>query len=204
MAGSARRQSMADTIIMPNSCRYDGDGRMVEACGGTVVRLLGNNAARDVDGDWWYVQALGLDELILAVRRHPLGPIDTTEVWLELVSDGRGQLIAIADSLGQLSSTYAGQDYAPDPRGTSGITSRSQTFGPRRWTTDALGDVSTFRTREYDPGTGSGCRRIPRGLVAASTCTGTTATIPIASVILLGWLAKKSKEPPPRAKCLPS
>jgi hypothetical protein len=72
------------------------------------------------------------------------------------VTDGSDRLVAMADSSGGLNSIYA--QSIPGSNGgpwASGITVRGQTFDPIHWGTPQPGDtMSTFQTRQYDPGTG--------------------------------------------------
>jgi RHS repeat-associated protein len=143
----------ASGYTAPNSCSYDPDGRMFQACGSTNVVLLGDNVVRDQSNGWFYVQAPGLDEPLVAVKRFN----NVQSARLQFVSDGLGQLVAVADSQGTFNSLYEGPaPYAPGTWVTSGLTTRAQTFDPRRWTTDSGNlALSTFRTRQYDPATGS-------------------------------------------------
>jgi RHS repeat-associated protein len=143
----------ASGYTAPNSCSYDPDGRMFQACGSTNVVLLGDNVVRDQSNGWFYVHAPGLDEPLVAVKRFN----NVQSARLQFVSDGLGQLVAVADSQGTFNSLYEGPTpYAPGTWVTSGLTTRAQTFDPRRWTTDSGNlALSTFRTRQYDPGTGS-------------------------------------------------
>ena len=145
--------SGASGYTAPNSCSYDPDGRMFQACGSTNVVLLGDNVVRDQSNGWFYVHAPGLDEPLVAVKRFN----NAQSARLQFVSDGTGQLVAVADSQGTFSSLYEGPTpYAPGTWVTSGLTTRAQTFDPRRWTTDSGNlALSTFRTRQYDPATGS-------------------------------------------------
>ncbi|HEY3933135.1 MAG TPA: RHS repeat-associated core domain-containing protein [Gemmatimonadales bacterium] len=115
---------------------------------------------REHEGDWWYVTGPGLDEPILAVQRAP-----GTGEWLPVVSDGRGELIAIADSAGQLNSSYTGPEYDAGLWNSSGLTSHSRSFNPRRWATPGgIDTISTFRSRQYDPATGKWLQEDPTGV----------------------------------------
>jgi RHS repeat-associated protein len=115
---------------------------------------------REHEGDWWYVTGPGLDEPILAVQRAP-----GTGEWLPVVSDGRGELIAIADSGGQLNSSYTGPEYDAGLWNSSGLTSHSRSFNPRRWATPGgIDTISTFRSRQYDPATGKWLQEDPIGV----------------------------------------
>jgi RHS repeat-associated protein len=152
----------ASGYTAPNSCSYDPDGRMFQACGSTNVVLLGDNVVRDQSNGWFYVQAPGLDEPLVAVKRFN----NAQSARLQFVSDGTGQLVAVADSQGTFNSLYEGPTpYAPGTWVTSGLTTRAQTFDPRRWTTDSGNlALSTFRTRQYDPATGVWLQEDPIGL----------------------------------------
>ncbi len=155
-----------DTTRHPNTCGYNADGLLVRGCGVARVSYVGSNVAREHNGDWWYVVGPGLDEPLLAVKRGVSGMANATQLWLPVVSDGRGQLIVIADSGGQLNSIYA--QAIPGSNGGpwgSGLTSRGQTFDPRRWATAIGGDtISTFRNRQYDGVTGKWLHEDPIGI----------------------------------------
>jgi RHS repeat-associated protein len=151
-----------DFFTAPNSCGYDPDGRTFQPCGRGPVVFLGDNVVRDPDNFWTYVPAPGLDEPLTAVRRIT-GNVQQAQLFL--VSDGLGQLVAIGDSAGAFNSTYEGpQSYAPGTWATAGITTRAQTFDPRRVAIDSTANVSSFRTRQYDPGTGSWLQEDHAGL----------------------------------------
>jgi len=153
-----------DTLVSGNGCAYDADSRAVQPCGAGAVTLLGDQVIHDPNGNWFYVYAPGIDQPILAIRRSST---DTTVLArLDMVSDGSGRLVAIADKDGVLSSTYAHQ--IPGSNGGpwgSGITARSQTFTPSRWATVINNDtISTFRNRQYDPATGKWLQEDPIGV----------------------------------------
>ncbi|HRP09218.1 MAG TPA: hypothetical protein PLL69_12100, partial [Gemmatimonadales bacterium] len=75
---------------------------------------------------------------------------------------GRGQLLAIADSQGYITPTYAGSGYDQAAWLGAGLTSRAQTYQPRRWETGTdWGGVQQFRHRAYDPGTGTWIQEDP-------------------------------------------
>jgi RHS repeat-associated protein len=149
-----------DTVRNPNTCLYDADGRLTTGCGVAQVSYAGQNVVREHEGDWWYVTGPGLDEPILAVQRAP-----GTGEWLPVVSDGRGELIAIADSGGQLNSSYTGPEYDAGLWNSSGLTSHSRSFNPRRWATPGgIDTISTFRSRQYDPATGKWLQEDPIGV----------------------------------------
>jgi RHS repeat-associated protein len=166
MVGSAFSVNSMPEILLPNSCRYDADGRAVQVCGGGIVGLSGQNVVRDPGGDWWYVPTQGLDEPLLAVKRGLHAGDTTTDAIFPIVTDGRSQLVAIADSLGHIDNSNATTGFHQGPWGSSGTTSRAQTFGPARWAVDtgALGGISSFRNRQYDPGTGRWLQEDPSGL----------------------------------------
>jgi len=74
-------------------------------------------------------------------------------------------LLAIADSQGYITATYAGSGYDQAAWQGAGLTSRAQTYVQRRWETDAgWGGVQQFRHRAYDPATGSWIQEDPLGV----------------------------------------
>jgi RHS repeat-associated protein len=134
----------------------------VEIAGGLTG---GPNVIREREGDWWYVTGPGLDEPILAVKRDFEGATEVTQAWLPVVSDGRGQLIAIADSGGQLQGNVTTLEYDAGLWNSSGLTGNSRTFNPRRWATPGgIDTISTFRSRQYDPATGRWLQEDPIGV----------------------------------------
>jgi len=150
-------------IVSDNDCAYDADAQSVQPCGAGALTVLGGQTIHDPNGNWFYVYAPGVDQPLLAVRRNP---VDTSLLArLDLVTDGAGRLIALADSSGQLNSAYA--QAIPGSNGGpwgSGITRSSQTFDPRRWATAIGGDtISTFRNRQYDPAAGRWMQEDPEG-----------------------------------------
>ena len=150
--------------VQANSCMYDADGRAVQPCGAGAVTLFGDNVIHDPNGNWFYVHAPGIDEPLLAIKRNTGD--NSLQARLDMVSNGQGQLVAVADSAGRLNSAYALQ--VPGSNGGpwgSGTTTRAQTFNPRRWATPGQSDtISTFRTRQYDPATGVWLQEDPIGL----------------------------------------
>ncbi len=163
MVGSAQ-PGTPSPIVSDNTCSYDADSRAVQPCGAGAVTLLGDQVIHDPNGNWFYVYAPGIDQPILGIRRNP--PDTTLLARLDMVSDGSGRLVAIAQKDGTLDSQYAQQ--IPGSNGGpwgSGITARSQTFSPSRWATVISNDtVSTFRTRQYDPATGKWLQEDPIGI----------------------------------------
>jgi RHS repeat-associated protein len=148
----------AQGFTAPNSCGYDPDGRMFHACGYNAVALLGNDVIRDQFSGWTYVHAPGIDEPILAVRRAGDSLVESAR--LQFVSDGQGQLLAVGDSVGGYALGSPDGDW-----GTNGLTARAQTFDAQRWTSTGHGAVlSSFRTRQYDPQTGSWLQEDHAGL----------------------------------------
>jgi RHS repeat-associated protein len=137
----------------PNACAYDPDGRMFQDCNRKPLALLGDNIVRDAATGWSYIHAPGVDEAVFAFRRAG----GTPEGLLQFVTDGRGQLLAVADSTGGYNETLASPGVAtPGEWVTSGLGLRLQTFDAARLTeTDSTTAViSSFRTRQYDPATG--------------------------------------------------
>ena len=124
--------------------------------------MLNDQGIHDLNGNWFYVYAPGLDEPVLAIRRNVFG---SSLARLDVVTNGSGQVVALADSAGQLNSVYA--KAIPGSNGGpwgSGLASRSQTFDPLRWATAIGGDtISTFRNRQYDPATGKWLQEDPTG-----------------------------------------
>ena len=118
----------------------------------------------DPNGNWFYVYAPGLDEPVLAIRRNVFG---SSVARLDVVTNGSGQVVALADSAGQLNSRLRrrrSRDPMVGPWGFRGSASRSQTFDPRHWATAIGGDtISTFRNRQYDPATGKWLQEDPTG-----------------------------------------
>ncbi len=151
----------------PNSCGYDPDGRMYQGCGGAPFSLLGHDAIRAPQLGWFYVYAPGLDEPLVAIKR--VGDTKLAQARLSLVSDGMGQLVSIADSAGTYNNVYENPStYASGTWATSGITQRAQTFDPRRLATDTTSAISSFRTRQYDPATGSWLQEDHAGLAGGT------------------------------------
>jgi RHS repeat-associated protein len=140
------------------------DGRQLVRCGFVV---------REHNGDWWYVVGPGLDEPLLAVKRGFSGMANATQLWLPVVSDDRGQLIAIADSGGQLQGPLIGPQYDAGLWNSSGLTSHAQSFNPRRWATPGgIDTISTFRSRQYDPATGKWLQEDPIGIAGGVNLYG--------------------------------
>ncbi len=77
------------------------------ALGAGAVTLLGDQVIHDPNGNWFYVYAPGIDQPILGIRRNP--PDTTLLARLDMVSDGSGRLVAIAQKDGTLDSQYAQQ-----------------------------------------------------------------------------------------------
>jgi RHS repeat-associated protein len=166
LMGSAQGSSTHPVVFLTqaNSCMYDADGRAVQPCGAGAVTLFGDNVIHDPNGNWFYIHAPGIDEPLLAIKCNTGD--NSVQARLDMVSNGQGQLFAVADSAGRLNSAYALQ--VPGSNGGpwgSGTTTRAQTFNPRRWATPGQADtISTFRTRQYDPATGVWLQEDPIGL----------------------------------------
>ncbi|HRP08281.1 MAG TPA: RHS repeat-associated core domain-containing protein [Gemmatimonadales bacterium] len=74
-------------------------------------------------------------------------------------------MLAIADSQGYITATYAGSGYDQAAWLGAGLTSRAQTYQSRRWEASAdWGGVQQFRHRAYDPGTGTWIQEDPLGV----------------------------------------
>ncbi|HRP08280.1 MAG TPA: RHS repeat-associated core domain-containing protein, partial [Gemmatimonadales bacterium] len=150
--------------VLPHldECRWHPGGRLGQPCGGAgQLGFVGENVTRSSLG-WFFVHAPGIDEALLLIHRYENGVIQQR---LQAVTDGRGQLLAIADSQGYITATYAGSGYDQAAWRGAGLTSRAQTYEPRRWETDAdWGGVQQFRHRAYDPGTGTWIQEDPLGV----------------------------------------
>jgi hypothetical protein len=147
---------------------YNADGLLVRGCGVARVSYQGATVVREHDGDWWFVPVPGLDDPIVVVKRGFSGVANVTQAWLPIISDGNGQLLAIADSAGQLQD--AGVNSALQAGlWNSGLTIAAQSFNPRRWVTPgSIDTISTFRARQYDPGTGKWLQEDPTGLAGGA------------------------------------
>ncbi|MGH7592656.1 MAG: RHS repeat-associated core domain-containing protein [Gemmatimonadales bacterium] len=123
------------------------------------------NVVREHNGDWWYVIGPSLDNPVLVIKRGFSGMANATQAVLPVVSNGRGQLIAIADTAGQLQGSYVGPQYDAGLWNSSGLTSHAQSFNPRRWAVPGgIDTISTFRNRQYDPATGRWLQEDPMGI----------------------------------------
>ncbi|MES2124798.1 MAG: RHS repeat-associated core domain-containing protein, partial [Gemmatimonadota bacterium] len=152
------------TNTLYNECRWDASGRLAKPCDEFPLGFVGNNVVRTANG-WFYVHAPGLDEPLLLVKRNINTWAIEADGLLQALTDGRGQLIAIADSLGEISATYAGSGYDQSTWKGAGLTSRAQTFSPRKWEAGSdWGGVQQFRNRGYDPGTGRWMQEDPIGV----------------------------------------
>jgi RHS repeat-associated protein len=162
LVGTAHRMGAVTIPTHFNECRWDASWRLAQPCGsGGQLAFMGQNAARSSLG-WFFVQAPGLDESVLLINRNDSFVFQKR---LQAVTDGRGQLLAIADSLGDITSTYAGSGYDQAAWKTAGLTTRAQTFDQRKWETDdEWGGVQQFRNRAYDPATGAWIQEDPIGV----------------------------------------
>ncbi len=154
------------TNTLWNQCHWDGASRASLPCGtGSQIGYVGANATRTEAG-WFFIHAPGIDESLLLVSRYANLGWQVAAV-LQSVTDGRGQLLAIADTTGWVDSTAAwwDADYGMGEWRSSGVTSMGQTFPPRRWAMDTTwGAISQFRHRAYDPATGRWLQEDPIGL----------------------------------------
>ena len=154
-----------DTVHNGNTCDYNADGLSIRGCGVGIANYVGANVVRERVGDWWYVSGPGLDEPVMAVKRMPSGGSVVTQAWLPVFSDGRGQLIAIADSAGNLDGNVTTPEYDAGIWNSSGLTAHAQSFNPRRQATPGgIDTVSNFRNRQYDPATGRWLQEDPSGM----------------------------------------
>jgi RHS repeat-associated protein len=81
--------------------------------------------------------------------------------------------LAIADSGGQLQGALIGPQYDAGLWNSSGLTSRAQSFNPRRWSTPGgIDTISTFRSRQYDPATGKWLQEDPMGVAGGVNLYG--------------------------------
>ncbi len=149
-----------------NRCHWDGESRASLPCDeGSQIGYVGNNATRTSAG-WFFIHAPGIDESLLMVYRYP-NLSWQVEAVLQVVTDGRGQVLAVADTTGWVDSTAAwwGAGFGMGQWKSAGLTSRAQTFEPRRWETGEMwGDVQQFRHRAYDPSTGRWLQEDPIGV----------------------------------------
>ena len=145
-----------------NGCYWDGAGRLSKPCDEGNIGFVGHNVTRTAT-NWFFVHAPGIDEPLLLLKRQPNTWL--VEKRLQAVSDGAGQLVAIADSAGEIDAGWAGSGYDQGGWKASGLTSRAQTFDPRRQTTpQTFNKVQQFRHRAYDPQTGRWLQEDPIGL----------------------------------------
>jgi hypothetical protein len=163
---SPTTDTFADTLRNGNTCHYDPDGRRYKGCGVNSVAFSGDNVTREQEGDWWYVTGPGLDEPILVVKRMLTGSDTLLDALYPVVSAGNGQLVAIADTNGELQGgTINSEAYQVGFWNSSGLTGHAQTFNPRRQSTPGpIDTISTFRTRQYDPATGVWLQEDPIGI----------------------------------------
>lgn len=165
MMGAARviqNGPTIDTVTHYQDCRWDATGRLAKPCDEFGLGFVGPNVVKSANG-WFYVHAPGLDEPLLLIKRRNSDWL--VEKRLQVLTDGAGQLLAVADSEGVITSDYAGSGYDQSTWKGAGLTSRAQTFSPRKWQAgDEWGGVQQFRNRAYDPQTGRWLQEDPIGV----------------------------------------
>lgn len=162
LVGGAQHLYSTTILTHFNECRWDAAWRLAQPCGASgQLAFVGDNVARSSLG-WFYVHAPGLDEALLLVDRSDSGFVYKR---LQAVTDGRSQLLAIADSTGDITAPYAGSGYDQAAWKGAGLTSRAQTFNPRKWETNGdWGGIQQFRNRAYDPASGTWIQEDPLGV----------------------------------------
>src|SRR5690606_37516894 len=123
LVGTARRHPDPEHVAQHlDECRWDPSWRLAQPCGNSgQLALMGENVTRSSLG-WFFVHAPGIDEVLLLIHRSDQGVIHQR---LQAVTDGRGQLLSIADSSGFITATYAGSGYDQAAWMGAGLTSRA-------------------------------------------------------------------------------
>ncbi len=150
----------------PTACQYDGDGEMIGPCenGSHFLTFDGHNTSGTVQGSegWHFFHGPGLDDPLLGYYRGGAG--NRLYLW---VTDGHGREFAVADTMGQRSSS----DDAVSHLGEwhyAGSAKKSNSFDADRFASVQAPKLSFFRNRAYDQETGRWTQEDPIGLAGGA------------------------------------